>query len=238
VTHHPRIVVLGRQGSGKGTQCVRLAAHLGVPHVSTGDLFRGAVRDRSPVGVRVADLLERGELVPDEVVLDLVREHAERAHLACSGYLLDGLPRTVAQAEAFFGETVDLTASADTSPFELDVALELSVPPAEALARIASRRVCPECGWTTTVADGAEAVPCGNGHGGTAVRRSDDSDEAIQLRLDLYERETGPLAPWFEARGQLVRVDGTGAPDDVFARILAAVEPFFDRAGSDTVPAR
>ncbi|MBI2710082.1 MAG: nucleoside monophosphate kinase [Actinobacteria bacterium] len=208
----PRIVVLGRQGAGKGTQCARLAAYLGVPHLSTGDLFRTAVRDGTPVGVQVAGYLERGELVPDELVVGIVQEHAAAEGLDDRGYLLDGFPRTIAQAELFLG----------SDGKGVDVAVELDVPVDVVVERIARRRVCPVDGWTTIVDDpSVAAVPCPDGH--DAVQREDDTPEAVRRRLALYERETGPLGPWFAQRGLLERVDGVGDPDEVFDRILGAL---------------
>ena len=239
--NRPRIVVLGRQGSGKGTQCARLAAHLAIPHVSTGDLFREAVRDGSPVGRRVAGILDLGGLVPDELVIDVVRERAEANDLAATGYVLDGFPRTVAQAEAFFGTTelgTTLTADALTAGTHrrgpgVDVALEIQVPVEEVVDRISKRRVCPLDGWTTTVADPAvESVPCPDGH--AAVQRSDDTPDAVRRRLALYDTETGPLAPWFAERVAFVAVDGTGPAEAVFGRIVDGLEPVFDRSATPT----
>lgn len=227
--NRPRIVVLGRQGAGKGTQCALLAEHLAIPHVSTGELFRAAVRDGSPIGHRVADIVDRGGLVPDDLVLDVVCEHAAVADLATTGYVLDGFPRTVAQAEAFFAPpepagTHDLTA---------DAALEIEVPVDVVVERISTRRVCPVDGWTTTVQDPAvESVLCPDGH--AAVQRGDDTPDAVRRRLALYDSETGPLSPWFAARQALVVVDGTGSPEQVFARILAALEPVLDRSAAPT----
>lgn len=229
MANRPRIVLLGRQGSGKGTQSARLAAHLGVPHVSTGDLFRTAVRDGTALGRRVADILDDGGLVPDDMVIEVVREHAARRGLDAGGYVLDGFPRTVVQAEAYFGTDAALT-QAGHRP---DVAVELDVPAELVLARLAARRVCPVDGWTTTVEDPTvEAVRCPDGH--LAVQRPDDTPEAIGRRLALYEVETGPLGPWFAAHGLLARVDGTGDPDVVFQRILDELEPFLDRSPATT----
>ncbi|CAN5721255.1 adenylate kinase [soil metagenome] len=220
MTDPPRLVVLGHQGAGKGTQCSRLAEHLDIAHVSTGDLFRAAVRAGSPTGRSVASFLDRGELVPDELTLTAVEEHLSSAGLERAGYLLDGFPRTVAQAEAFCG-AIDL----DGPPVRIDAVLALEVPVETVAARIRSRRACPACGWTTLVTDPATvAVPCDD-CAGTATQREDDHDDAVRRRLALYDSETGPLTPWFAARGLLVPVDGDADPELVFDRILAALAP-------------
>lgn len=226
MTANPRLVLLGRQGSGKGTQSARIADHLGVPHLSTGELFRAAVAADTPVGRCVADLLATGQLVPDELVLDVVRTESARQCWDATGFVLDGFPRTVGQAEAFFGEPhIDLAAAPTQGSPSFDAAVLLEVPRPEVRRRMASRRVCPTCGATVTVADPSVATaPCPNDDG-VAVRRADDLDEVIEQRLDLYERETALLVPWFEAWGRLAVVDGTGHPDAVFARLSSALEP-------------
>jgi adenylate kinase len=212
-----------------------LAEHFSIRHISTGDLLRDAVRDQTEIGRKVEPMLEQGVLVPDDVVLDLVCDEARRADWEHLGFVLDGFPRTVAQAEAFFAVAGSIDDDATSHPeIGLDAAIELDVPIETVLDRLARRRVCPVCGTTVTVDDPAiDVVPCPLGHG-PAVRRDDDQPEAIQRRLALYEKETGPLLPWFAKRGLLVRVDGTGSPDEVFARILAALghlpEPVADRA--------
>lgn len=208
-----RIIVLGRQGAGKGTQCSRLARRLGVPHISTGDLFRAEVAAGSPVGREAAAYLERGALVPDELVLDLVASRLGGSDARAAGYLLDGFPRTLAQGQALF-EVLGSSAA--------DRAVELHVPTSVVLPRLAARRVCDSCGTSTTVAPGGVAEPpceCG----GTAVRRADDTDEAIAHRLELYDTQTGPLVSWLDEIGVLTTVDGTGRPDVVAERMVAAV---------------
>lgn len=223
--HPPRLVVLGRQGSGKGTQCARLSALFGVRHVSTGDLLREAVREQTAVGRRVAPVLEGGRLVSDDLIVDLLAEQARHADWERSGFILDGFPRTLAQAQAFFGAAgvIEEDARSRHPAVGLDAAVELAVPLDVVLDRLQRRRVCPVCGTVVTVDDPAvESVPCPNGHG-PAIRREDDQPDAIRRRLELYDQETRPLLPWFEQRGLLVQVDGTGEPDDVTARLRRAV---------------
>jgi adenylate kinase len=211
-----RIVVLGKQGAGKGTQAVRLSRHYVVPHVATGDTFRAAVRSGSEFGRKAKAFLDAGDLVPDEVVNGLVQERLTRPDAVHRGFVLDGYPRTVGQA----GTLLEMI-----SPFVLDVVLNLEVHTSEVLVRLASRRVCADCGANYSVLDNPSRVPgicdvCG----GEVVQRDDDTELAITRRLELYERETAPLIKWFSSRGLLVNVVGTGAPDDVTERLVAEIE--------------
>lgn len=208
-----RLIVLGRQGAGKGTQCTRLARRLRVPHVSTGDLFRAEVAAGTPLGRRAATYLEQGALVPDEIVLDLVAARLGGPDGRSAGYLLDGFPRTLAQGQALF-EVLGAAAA--------DRAVELHVPADVVLPRLAARRVCDACGESTTVLPGrSPEQPCACG--GTLVRRADDTDEAIATRLALYDSQTGPLLVWLDSIDVLTTVDGTGNPDVVAERMVAAV---------------
>lgn len=209
----PRVIVLGRQGAGKGTQCARLATRLGVPHISTGDLFRAAIADGTSLGRKAQRYVDNGALVPDELVLDLVAAHLGSADARRIGYLLDGFPRTLAQGQALF-EVLGASAA--------DLALEINVPLVAVLPRLARRRVCADCGNVTNAEE--EQVPCPRCNG-VAVRRDDDTEEAIARRLALYDEQSGPLLVWLGDQGLLVTVDGIGAPDDVFARVTTAVEP-------------
>jgi adenylate kinase len=213
----PKVIVLGRQGAGKGTQCVRLATHLGVPHISTGDLFRAAIAAGTPFGIRAQEYVNRGALVPDDLVLDLVSHELGSTESRRDGYLLDGFPRTLAQGQALF-EVLGAGAA--------DLAVELDVATDDVLPRLAMRRVCGECGNVTTADE--ESVPCPLCDG-TATRRADDTDEAIAHRLSLYDRQSGPLLVWLAEQGLLVTVDGLGSPDVVFDRLRRAVEPRLTR---------
>ena len=211
-----RIVVLGKQGAGKGTQAIRLSRHYVVPHVATGDTFRSAVRSGSEMGQKAKLYLDAGELVPDEVVIGMVRERLTRDDTTHRGFILDGFPRTVGQAEAL----MDMLA-----PRSLDVVLNLHVDTSEVLVRLASRRVCADCGANYSVADNPTRIPgicdvCG----GEVVQRDDDTEEAIRRRLELYEAETAPLIEWFSARGLLAHIHGSGSPDEVTARLVAEVD--------------
>jgi adenylate kinase len=213
----PRVIVLGRQGAGKGTQCVRLATYLGVPHISTGDLFRAAIAAETDLGLRAKAFVDSGALVPDDLVIDLVAAHLGGRDARRSGYLLDGFPRTLAQGQALF-EVLGAGAA--------DLAVELHVPTEHVLPRLAARRVCRDCGFVTAAPDGVSHHLACPQCGGIAERRADDTDEAIARRLALYDEESTPLLLWLsEQQGLLVTVDGLGTADEVFTRLVAAVEP-------------
>jgi adenylate kinase len=210
-----RFIMLGKQGAGKGTQAVRVAAHYGVPHISTGDMFRAAVAEGTPFGTRAKTFMERGELVPDEVVIGVVAERLAQDDAVDSGFVLDGFPRTRPQAE----ELERLLA-----PAALDAAIDIDVPTAEVLHRLSGRRMCVTCGATYHV-DAPPKVPWRCDHdGGDVVQRHDDEEAAIQRRLELYERETRPLIGYYAEIGILVRVDGIGTVDEVFVRVITSVE--------------
>ena len=210
-----RLVVLGKQGAGKGTQCVRLSHHYVVPHVSTGDMLRGEVKSKTELGVRAQKLMDQGELIPDEMVMEMVRGRLSERDTRGRGFVLDGCPRTTSQAN-------DLEEI--VHPFGLDLVIDLDVPTALVMKRLASRRVCVDCGANYSTA----APPMVNWTcdvcGGEVVQREDDTEEAIQRRLDLYEAETAPLIAWYQERGVLVRINGTGSPDAVTRRVVGAID--------------
>lgn len=226
--HKTRLIVLGRQGAGKGTQCARLAARLSVPHISTGDLFRAEAANGTDLGRRVAAHLDAGSLVPDAVVLDLVAARLGNTSAREAGYLLDGFPRTLPQGEALF-EVLGARAA--------DVAVELHVPTSVVLPRLAARRVCQECGATFSVPAGADEITRCPRCGGPVTRRSDDTDAAIARRLAAYDRESGPLLVWLDELGLLVRVEGVGPPDEVHLGLLEAVRSRVPELDVDYGPA-
>ena len=210
-----RLLILGRQGAGKGTQCVRLSRHYVVPHISTGDMLRAAVREGSALGVEARRYMDGGELLPDDVMIGIVEERLARDDTSTRGYILDGFPRTVAQAEALVRIT---------SERPIHVVIDLDVPREVVVRRLASRRTCQDCG-TIYTASGRERLPwicdvCG----GDVVQRDDDTEEAIHRRLDLYESQTSPLIGYYEAIGLLEVVDGVGSQDDVLDRMVKVVE--------------
>jgi adenylate kinase len=217
-----RIVVLGKQGAGKGTQAVRLSRHYVVPHVATGDIFRAAVRSGSAFGRQAREYLDAGDLVPDEVVIGMVSERLTRDDTTHRGFILDGFPRTVGQASAL----MDMI-----EPKNLDVVINITIETHDVLTRLASRRVCSDCGANYSVIENPPRIPgicdvCG----GEVVQRDDDTEGAIRRRLELYERETAPLIQWFDKKGLLATLNGMGAPDEVTSRLITEVDKRKQRA--------
>jgi len=210
-----RLVVLGKQGAGKGTQCVRLSHHYVVPHVSTGDMLRAAVKEGTPLGEKVKDLMDRGELLGDELIMDMVAERLSESDVRARGFVLDGCPRTVTQAERV---------AEILHPVDLDVAIDIEIATSVVLRRLAARRVCVDCGANYSTSNPPLINWSCDVCGGEVVQREDDTEEAISRRLELYERQTAPLIAWYEDRGQLVKVAGTGVPDAVTRRMVKAVE--------------
>ena len=196
-----RLVLLGPPGAGKGTQATRLVGHLGIPQLSTGDMLREAVAARSPAGLRAAEIMSRGELVPDDVVIAVVSSRIDRSD-ASSGFILDGFPRTLAQAAELDRELAFRDA-------KLDAVLELKVDEDALLNRIRGRA--------------AEAAMRGESV------RNDDNPEAFKTRLDVYRRQTAPVSEYYRARGLLKVVAGLEPIDAVTANIsneLASVPPY------------
>ena len=207
------LVVLGKQGAGKGTQCKRLAERYQIPHVSTGDMLRAAVKAGTPVGRDVAAVLEAGALVSDDLVNRLVEERFTQPD-AAGGALLDGFPRTFAQAEAL---------EAILGEDGVKLCVNLDVPVELVTQRLSARRVCVDCGAIYTDTDPEAVSGVCSVCGGQVIQRADDQPEAIRSRLEVYERDTAPLLDFYRERGLLVSVDGSGAPDDVTADIVAVI---------------
>jgi adenylate kinase len=210
-----RLIILGRQGAGKGTQCVRLSRHFVVPHISTGDMLRAAVREKTELGVAAKIVMDSGGLVGDEIMVGIVDERLGRDDARSRGYILDGFPRTVPQAIAL---------DKITRSRPLTAVIDLDVPRDLVLDRLSARRVCRDCG-TNYMAKGSERQPwicdvCG----GDVMHRDDDTPEAINHRLDLYEEQTSPLIEFYGDTNRLTVVDGVATPDEVFVRMTDAVE--------------
>jgi adenylate kinase len=218
-TQGPRLVLLGKQGAGKGTQAALLADHYGVEHLSTGDLFRASAAEGTAAGLEAKRYMDAGELVPDETVIKVVDEHFTGDFLE-RGFILDGYPRTLPQAEAL--EKVL------GSEHPIDVVLDLEVPTEIVLERIAGRRVCENCGATYHVTKPPTHDWTCDVCGGRVVQRDDDTEEAIQRRLELYEEETRPIIDFYDRLGKLASVDAAGESDEVFERAVKEIDQRFD----------
>ena len=212
-----RLVIFGPQGAGKGTQGSFISDEWGIPAISTGDIFRWSIAQGTEFGRDVKEYVDNGDLVPDRLTVRLVRDRLAQEDTA-SGWLLDGFPRSIGQAEALERLTSDLGAG-------LDAALLLEVPEEISLHRILGRRVCSGCGRNYHVdAPPKEDAIC-DVCGEPVVERSDDTDkEAIRKRLRTYYEETAPLAHFYDERGLLRRIDGTGFPEEIFERIKQTLQ--------------
>ncbi len=210
-----RLVVLGKQGAGKGTQATRLSHHYVVPQVSTGDMLRAAVKSRTDLGRRAQELMDQGELVPDELIMEMVGERLARADARSRGFVLDGAPRTLPQAKRL---------DEILAPGTLDLVIDLDVPTQVVMRRLASRRVCVDCGTNYSVSQPPLIRGICDICGGEVIQREDDTEDAIQRRLELYQRQTKPLLDFYTQANLLARVSGSGSPDVVTNRAIRVVD--------------
>lgn len=203
------VIFLGPPGAGKGTQAVRVCERLGIPQISTGEILRHAIREQTPTGLAAKSYIDKGALVPDEVVIDIVRERIAQADCK-QGFLLDGFPRTVAQAQALAGFA------------DIDAVIDIDVSDEKLIDRLSGRRVCPNCG-------GTYHVSCLNGSttcqkcGSELIHRDDDKPETVLSRLTVYHAQTAPLIEFYSERNLLRRVDGAKSMDECFEAILEAL---------------
>ncbi|HUX42376.1 MAG TPA: adenylate kinase [Rectinemataceae bacterium] len=200
------LIFLGAPGAGKGTLADMAVQKLGIPHISTGDLFREAIKNETALGKKVKDILASGGLVPDDVTVAMVEERLAKPD-AAKGWILDGFPRTTPQAEAL------------SRIAKIDLVVEFGVRDEVVVGRLSTRRVCKGCGKiynAKTMPPKVEGV-C-DSCGGEVYTRPDDSEEAIRTRLSTYHAQTAPLISWYGAKGNLVSLDGEGDPKEVFAR--------------------
>ena len=218
-----RLVLVGPPGAGKGTQAQYIAEHLGVPQISTGDIFRSHVGQGTPLGLEAKAYMDRGDLVPDDVTVNMVRERLTDED-AREGFLLDGFPRTVPQAQVLD----DMLAE---TGFKLDVVLELVVDDDEVIRRLSGRRTCRSCNHIWHVDFDPPNVPdvC-DIDGGELYQRDDDQAETIANRLQVYAESTAPLVNYYAGRGLLVGIDATGPVDDITTRAIDALRPLQHRA--------
>ncbi len=209
------LVILGKQGAGKGTQCVMLSRYYAIPHISSGDMLRSNVRQKTPLGIKAKVAMDAGELIPDEIVTEMIKARLLQDSAISSGFILDGFPRTVSQAKALDDYIL---------PNKFDAVINLDVPQAVVLKRLASRRVCQDCqavystsmppkvNWTCDIC------------GGEVVQRDDDTEESILRRLELYDKETYPLIDYYTKANILKNINGVGATEVVLKRSIKAID--------------
>lgn len=205
------IVLLGAPGAGKGTQAAKLVEKYGYAHISTGDMLRAAVKNQTPLGLEAKKFMDAGDLVPDEVVIGLVKERLQDADTA-DGFILDGFPRTSVQAVALDSELSELNRP-------LDAALLVDVEKEVIVKRLTSRRMCRECGYIGSEAD-ASCPKCE----GEMYQRDDDNEATVRNRLDVYESSTAPLIDYYRGNQLLVEIDGDRDPEEVFASVKEALK--------------
>ena len=204
-----KLILLGAPGAGKGTQAEILCKRFGVPSISTGNILRAAIKDGTPTGVQAKSYIDAGQLVPDEVIIGILNERIARDDCA-KGYILDGVPRTIGQAEAM-----------EKSGIEIDAAVALEISEDEILRRMRGRRVCEACGSSFNM----EAIPprvegiCDN-CGGKLIQRQDDTPETVHKRLEVYHKETKPLIGYYAERGLLKTVDVSDSKEGTYHRIM------------------
>ena len=205
-----KLIFLGPPGAGKGTQATGVSSHLRVPHISTGDMFRNAIKNQTPTGLEAKKYMDAGQLVPDSVVVAMVKERLAMPDCA-NGYLLDGFPRTVDQAQAL---------EQFATP---DAVIDIEVPDEMLLERLTGRRVCGKCNGTfhiSKLADEKLCPVCGD----ALYQRDDDKPATISNRLNVYHEQTAPLIGYYAGLGRLKRIDGNARPEDVFQNILSSLE--------------
>lgn len=204
-----KIVLLGAPGCGKGTQAVGISESFGIPHISTGDIFRSNIAAQTSIGVVAKSYIDKGQLVPDSVVIEIVRLRLSESD--CDrGWILDGFPRTVAQAEAL--ATFE----------EPDVVLDIEMPMKKLMARLTGRRICEDCGASYHI-DSYSDLTCAKCRG-KIVQRADDSPETVSRRLKVYESQTAPLIAYYQQKGNLRRVDGDQTVKEVANSIKSVLK--------------
>ncbi len=212
-----KIIMLGAPGAGKGTQAKRIAEKYGIPHISTGDIFRANIKNQTELGMKAKAYMDQGALVPDELTLELIMDRFTNDDCK-NGYVLDGFPRTIPQAEA-------LTKALADKQDAVDYAINVDVPDEAIVSRMSGRRACLACGGTYHIKFNPTKVEgiC-DACGGELVLRADDKPETVQKRLDVYHEQTQPLIDYYQTQNILKEVDGTLPMEDVFRAIIAILE--------------
>lgn len=211
-----RLVLVGPPGAGKGTQAQFLASHYVIPHISTGDIFRANLKEGTPLGIEAKSFMDRGDLVPDSVTNEMVRDRLGKADVV-NGFLLDGFPRNVAQAEV-------LRAILAEKRTPLNAALELSVDTAEIILRLSGRRVCRNCGkvWHIEFDKTSDPQKCDFCQG-ELYQREDDKEEVITRRLEVYQEQTAPIISFYRTEGLLITISATGSVSEITERAVSAL---------------
>lgn len=205
-----KLILLGAPGSGKGTMAQKLTAALDIPQISTGDIFRKNLKEETPLGLQVKSIMATGALVPDEITIEIVKNRL--AEDDCQkGYILDGFPRSIAQAKALDGFQ------------QVDYAVNLDVDKEVVVKRLSGRRFCPDCSGTYHVSALSDETVCPH-CGGKLIIRADDAEETVRERQRVYESTTLPLLEYYDKQGKLLTVDGNGTVEEVYDRILAALK--------------
>ena len=204
------VILLGAPGSGKGTMAQKLTSELKIPQISTGDIFRKNLKEETPLGLQIKDILASGGLVPDEITIEIVKQRLAEPDCA-NGYILDGFPRSIAQAQAL-----------DTFQ-NVDCAINLDVDKETVVKRLSGRRFCPDCSGTFHVSTLTDATVCPV-CGGKLIIRPDDSEATVRERLKVYEINTFPLIEYYAKRGKLLTVDGNGSVNEVYDRLVQALK--------------
>ena len=204
-----RLILLGPPGAGKGTQAEVLIEKLGIPQISTGDILRSAVKNGTPIGLKAKSFMDAGDLVPDDVIIGVVKERLTAPDCA-NGYIFDGMPRTIAQAEAL-----------DEQNVQIDAVLSLEVPDEVIISRLSGRRTCPECGMIFHIATKQPKTPdvC-DSCGAKLIIRKDDVEETIKNRLQTYHKETAPLIDYYKGKGLLKAINGNCSITDSTAEVM------------------
>ena len=212
------VILFGPPGAGKGTQAKKLALDFAIPHLSTGDILREAARQGTELGKRAKPLMDAGKLVPDDLVIEIVEERL-RAEDAQKGFILDGFPRTIPQAEA-----LERALQKQKEGRKIDAVIAFEVPEAELVERLSGRRSCPKCGAVYHVVSQPpkRAGFCDNDDTGL-LQREDDKEDRVKARLRVYAQQTAPLKEWYRQRGVLRSIDGVGSPDGIYALIQKLV---------------
>ncbi len=210
------ILLMGPPGAGKGTQAAKLVEKFGIPHISTGDMFRAAVKEGTPLGKQAKECMDGGQLVPDSITIGIVKERLAKAD-CCQGFILDGFPRTIDQADALDRTLVELG-------IKMDRVINITVPDGELVRRMTGRRICKSCGatWHVTFHPPQNSDVCDK-CGGIIHQRDDDKEETVVKRLTVYSAQTKPLIEYYQDKGLYTEIDGQQDIEDVFDDVICSI---------------